>query len=210
MYRTIIFHSLFFLCVSAIAQEAKTIDLGNPPKDYMVWTSDNGLSRVWTGSHYLFTNDQGVVIKEYPQFKFVDDYKEGLAVVKTKFEKCGYINDEARIVIHPKWITCRPASGGFALVQDRYEDWYLVKKTGETVKFPLKNAINVLGMVRGLEKGGKELFIDLSQVNFGYYHPLMKAIKKVDEIPVTSELDEPNGKIYFKNVDGALEYELSI
>ncbi|MEQ8241378.1 MAG: WG repeat-containing protein [Cyclobacteriaceae bacterium] len=181
-----------------IAQtENKLLDLDNLPEGYMVWRSEYGTNRVWTGEQYLFVNNDGKTIMELPQYSYVDDFRDGIAIVKTNFNKCGYLNLEGRIVIHPKFLECGGSNAGFVTVKDRYEDLYLLSNTGQQISLPLKEATTIQGTAIVVDKNDVELYIDLSKVNFDYYHPLMKAILKVNDQNVRHEVELEAKQILF-------------
>lgn len=187
------------------------LDFQNPPPGYMVWKSDQGTHRVWTGAQYILVNDSGITMQELPQFRHVDDYREGVALVVSKSEKCGFLNLQGKIVIHPKWSECSASSGGFVTVKDRYEDFYLLKNTGEKVDLKFKSVINIQGMAMAEDKESIVLYIDLSKVNFAYYHPLMKAILRVDDKEVYADVVLNEQKILFRKMGSDIVlYELKI
>jgi len=205
--------SLFIFVFSTVVASTQTkttlLDFDNLPKGYMVWKSEYGTNRVWTGEHYLFVNNDGKTIMELPQYSYVDDFRDGIAVVKTNFNKCGYLSLEGRIVIHPKWLECGGSNAGFVTVKDRYEDLYLLSNIGQQIFLPLKEATSIQGIAIVVDKNDVELYIDLSKVNFDYYHPLMKAIIKINDQRVRHEIKLEANRIFFLDeASDELLYEL--
>lgn len=68
------------------------------------------------------------------QWKYLGEFKDGLARVRDANENWGFIDKTGKVVISCKWKNAHNFSDGLAAVQDVQGKWGYINKTGKVVK----------------------------------------------------------------------------
>lgn len=186
------------------------INLNELPKNAIVWKSPDYPWRVWDSRKYLFVDPNGRILHDLVDYKYVGDYYQEYSVVETKTGLFGIIDISGDLVIDTIWTKARNIMSGYFCVarktnrmifEDRGEGgfknysldyWYFISENGKLIDYPF-HAITQLNDRAICSLGyDKTLSIDLKRVNFGYYHPFMKAINKINgrEIEMVLNLDK--------------------
>lgn len=203
------------------------LDINKPSLNVTVWQSKNHLLRVWDNEKYLFVDPFGLVVLDMKDYSHVDDFKNGYSVVQSNKGKYGVIDMSGKLVIDTVWTGCMQSSHYFAvgkgtgsyLEEDRGEggvksypvlDWHLLNEKGEALGGGFKNLTIISNWVMAQTASNQDLVLNLDRINFGYYHPLMKAIEKLDGQQVRFSVDENAKKInYYTTDDRSSQYTLN-
>lgn len=193
------------------------------------WESQEGLSRVWINQHYYFIDANRNVILDLSAFAFVEDFSEGVAIVKSQTGLYGAINKVGKLIIDTKWSNATACTAGYISVasnignfvnEDRGEggvkaytevEWQLLEvSSGNIIPFGFRQIMNISGIIRSEDMYGHQLKIDTSRINMWYYHPLMKAIKEIDNRPVAYQISADKQFVEYHYADQTLALKLKI
>lgn len=203
------------------------LDIDNPPTNAIVWKSYDYLSRVWDSKKYLFVDPTGKVVLDLESYSFVGDFNNDLAIVQSKQGRYGVIDKAGALMIDTVWHAVNYAHKYFSLakpsgdfvIEDRGEGgeqvypkyhWYIVNNQGQIIENYFSEVTMIGDDALVQTPDGHVLQLNLDRINFGYYHPLMKAIQKIDGESVTFKINSRAKKItYLGESANALSFQLS-
>ncbi|RED99821.1 WG repeat-containing protein [Marinoscillum furvescens] len=221
---------LLALCLwsgPSMAQPPEKIDLHKLKENSTLW-ANGAFFRAYQDGKYYLTDTDGQVVVDGSNYQFMADFQDGLAQVVTRNGRHGFITISGEIAIDTLWDKSAPFVNGFGLVgkyngkqtlEDRGEggiksypmiDWFLISPTNQIVSVPFRQTTPLGSKLAAIDASNQSLLIDLSKVRTGYYHPLMKAIKKVNNRPVRYEINAEKKAISYLDLDTNKElYTLS-
>jgi hypothetical protein len=105
-----------------------------------VSSSPEKLVKLFSGNQFGFINLSGqIVIK--PQFEYVSDFYEGIAIARTKENKYGFINRKGEWIVPPVYDGVREFNEGLAAVYLSDKGWGFIDLAGNVIVKPIYNEV---------------------------------------------------------------------
>lgn len=125
-----------------------------------VSSSPEELVKLFSDNQFGFINLSGQIVIE-PQFEYVSDFHEGIAIAGTKENKYGFINLKGEWIVPPVYDGIREFNEGLAAVYLSDNGWGFIDLTGNVIVKPIydevRNYCNGMAAVCTLEKDGSNL-----------------------------------------------------
>ena len=134
-----------------------------PPVFDDVFTMQDGLMRAMKNGYSVIVTEKGKILPgEYLRIK---EFKEDLSSVKSKDNKCGFINRSGKVIIPFEYEDAGNFSEGFAPVK-KDGKWGYISRTGEVeIPFEFDEASDFSEEYAVVSKNGKAGFIDKNGVS---------------------------------------------